>query len=232
MPSKLRKVFSQICILVMVFFNYDSLFGQDLHPTKTTVKYKKSTQSCWEVHVDPEPKTLKKAWKEFLKQNYDFRLKGIGFLANKDLLTAEEVDLPVLNANSVNFFTHIVEDDAGSAMKVFASDQQRFFSDTYSPESFRQLRRMLENFMKVYLVKYHRGKLNDTRKRVEELTDETMELEEDIADNMEEIEELTEEIEEMKELNETKKSRLEENRRKLELRKSRLENKRQQLQDL
>ena len=231
---KLIKIFwtPVICYILPILICHTS-YGQGVKPTHGTVDYEGSQIACWTVHVDPEPKTLKKAWKDYLQENYNFKLKGIGFLTNQDVLSAEEVRLATLSSNTVNFFTQIVEDDAGSEMKVFASNnQQKFFSKKHEPKSFNEIRDLLESFLKAYLPQYHQGKIDDTHKRVRELTKESSELEEEIAENSEKIEELNSEIEELQEEMESNKSRLDENRIKLEKRKKKLELRRRQLQSL
>ncbi|GJM28959.1 MAG: hypothetical protein DHS20C17_15940 [Cyclobacteriaceae bacterium] len=206
--------------------------AQQLEPAQATIKHEKSSRACWVVRVDPEPKTLKKAWKDYLERNYNFRIDGIGFLANKDLLSAEQVKLPVLSATPVYFYTHIVENSTGSEMKVFAADQHKnYYSDRHQPDKFMELRDILENFLKVYLPQYHQEIINDTQQEVAQLTKETTKLEEEIAENAEKIEALTSEIEDMKVETEDTKAKLDKAKLKLEKRKARLERRRTQLLD-
>ena len=184
------------------------------------------------VNVGPDPKTLKKAWNEFLKNNYDFKLKGIGLFANKDLMQVEEVRVAVISNEPVNFFTHVVEDGTGSEMKVFASDQQEYLSKRYMKNGFQELADMLTNFLKSYLPQYHRSKINDMELVVTELTEETKDLEDEISENLESIEELEEEIEEMKEELQSNRIKLEESKNMLEHRKAKLQRKSTALQEL
>lgn len=231
---KFTKIFlNPVLYFLLPTFIAHSAYAQGLKPTPGTVKHNGSQVACWTVHVDPEPKTLKTAWKDYLDENYNFKLKGIGFLANKDVLSAEEVKLSTLSPNTVYFFTQIVEDDAGSEMKVFASNhQQKFYSKNHKPESFNEIRDLMESFLKAYLPQYHQGRIEDTHKRVQELTKETADLEADIVKNSEKIEELNSEIEELQSEMDSNKGKLEENRIKLEKRKQKLELKRRQLQSL
>jgi hypothetical protein len=209
------------------------VYAQKLQPAKATLSYENAQPACWVVHVDPEPVTLKKAWREYLKDNYSFKLKGIGFLSNKDILSAEAVRIPVISKEPVNFYTQIVEDDTGSEMKIFAADlQQNYFSSHYQSRGFNQMENILASFLKIYLPEYHRGRINDTEQRVKELVRETRELEEEILENTEEIEELENEIEEMSAEIESNRSALVESRIKLEKRRAKLERKRSQLQDI
>ena len=74
---------------------------------------------CILVHVDPEPDILKEKWRDYLDDNYGFKLKGIGFMSDKDMLSAKEIVLEELSSRQIDFFTRIVKDENGSEMKVF-----------------------------------------------------------------------------------------------------------------
>jgi hypothetical protein len=217
--------------IVLVLYSF-KLVAQGLQPMVSTIKHDKQNIACWVINADPEPKTLKKAWNTFLKDNYRFKLKGIGLFANKDLLQAEAVRVGVISKTPVNFFTHIVEDDSGSEMKVFVSDQQQYFSSNYQESQFNELADIMKSFLKSYLPQYHQSKINDTEIRISELNQETEDLEEEIAENLESIEEMENEIVEMRKQLESNRAKLVESRIKLEKRKAKLQRKRSTLQAL
>ena len=216
----------------LVIASIDGGFGQDLQLKESSIRHDKGKRACWVVHADPEPKTLKQAWNEYLKDQYGFKLKGIGWFANKDLMEAEGVKLLIISDTPVNFFTHIVEDDTGSEMKVFASDQQDYFSQDYQSAAFEELAAIVKSFLKLYIPQYHNSKINDTELRIEELTSETEDLEQEISKNLENIEELEAEIEEMKAQMESNQNQLSQSKIKLEKRKAKLQRKTSLLQDL
>lgn len=73
-------------LLALMFLALNSIvYAQAVSPKDGKVMHNKSQRPSIFVNIDPEPKPLKKAWKSFLKDNYDFKIKGIGFLSNKDL---------------------------------------------------------------------------------------------------------------------------------------------------
>lgn len=219
-----------ICIFISAFGCI--LFGQDLQLKEGHIMLENETRACWVVHADPEPKTLKRAWNDYLKDQYGFNLKGIGWFANRDLMEAEEVELLIISNTPVNFFTHIVENDIGSEMKVLASDQQQYFSPNYQPAKFEELAAMVKNFLKLYIPQYHSSRINDTELRIEELIDETEDLEQEIAKNLTDIEKLEDEIEEIRALMKSNQNQLTNSRIKLEKRKAKLQRKTLLLQDL
>ena len=207
-------------------------FGQDLQLKEGRISLENEIRACWVVHADPEPKTLKRAWNDYLKDQYGFKLKGIGWFANRDLMEAEEVELLIISNTPVNFFTHIVENDIGSEMKVLASDQQQYFSQKYQPAKFEELAVMVKNFLKLYIPQYYNSRINDTELRIEELIDETEDLEQEISRNLTDIEKLEDEIEEMRALMKSNQNQLTKSRIKLEKRKDKLQRKTLMLQDL
>ena len=182
-----------------------------IKPFNASIDFDKAQRPSLQVNLDPEPKELKKAWKNYLKDNYDFKLKGIGFLSNKDLLSAEKVMVKQISSKVMDFYTHIIEDENGSEMKVFARHgYDIYINEENYPDEYLVIREIMESFMKEYLPKYYEEKLSDTEKRIKELIKERDDLQEEIADDAEDITKLKKEIEEKQEKLEPTKKALEE----------------------
>ena len=187
-------------------------------------------RSCWVVHLDPEPKTLKKAWNNYLDDKYGISLKGIGFLTNRDLLSAEEVVVKTIANDPLNLYTHIVEDVNGSEMKFFVELKSNVYANgTNHRYEFRAMRDILEDFLAEYLPTYYHGRVNDAEERLVELAEEREDLKKKIARDSERIEELQSEIEQRQLELESNQSRLELAESKLDARKEKLERIREQL---
>lgn len=199
-------------------------FSQDLIPVKSSIDHQDKSRACWEVHIDPEPKTVKKAWEDFLKDEYDFHIKGIGFLANKEILSAEEVVVKAISTKKLDFYTQVIEDKNGSQMKVFAAfGYDIYLDDSTHPKEFNSMRQMLEQFIKTYIPKYHGELVATTQKRLEELKDEQEDLKKDIQKDKDEIKDLEKEVEELSERLENNQSLLKETEEKLKSRSDKLE---------
>ncbi len=67
-----------------------TLSAQNVTPSNGTVKFDKESRPCLVVHVDPEPKMLKKAWKKYLKENYDLKLSS-GKLMSAERVTVNDI---------------------------------------------------------------------------------------------------------------------------------------------
>lgn len=204
-----------------------------IKPFEATINYDKSQRPCIQVNLDPEPKALKKAWRAYLKDNYDFKLKGIGFLSNKDLLSAEDITVEKISSNALDFYTRVIEDENGSEMKVFVRHgYDIYISKKNYPKEYERLYDLLNRFIKSYLPKYYRGNITDTEKRISALSEEGIDLRKHIDENFEEIEKLKNEIEEKEEEVISNKEKLELAERKLIKRKEKLERIKNQLKKL
>lgn len=211
-------------VVIVISILAANVRAQEVEPKKGTVNHNAGERPCFVINLDPEPKPLKKAWKSFLKDNYDLKIKGIGFLTNKDLLYKEDIVVEEISSKRMNFYTEIVEDEVGSEMKVFASFGYDIYIDiNETPEEFKVMEKMFTDFLKYYLPKYYEGEVKATKKKVKELTKNVSSLEKDISKNKsdienhkEEIEELTQEVAEKQSELETANVKLKERRAKLQ----------------
>ena len=200
------------------------LKAQDITPSEGIIAHNDAPRACWVVNVDPEPKTLKKAWKDYVKDDFDVSLKGIGFLANRDLLSAEEAVVRPISPDPLNFYTHIVEDVNGSEIKVFAElNPGDYANRSDHTGEFRAMRRILEDFLAEYLPTYYQSRVKDAENRMVELADEREKLKKEISRDSERISSLEEEIEQ-------RRLELQSNQDKLKLAESKLEARRQKLE--
>lgn len=223
--TKYIKYFFQISfIIAMVFAFAGNIKAQEVEPRKGTIEHNDGKRSCLVLNLDPEPKPLKKAWKSFLKDNYDFKIKGIGFLTNKDLLYKEDIVVEDISSKRMDFYTKIVEDEVGSEMKVFASfGYDIYINEKDTPEEYRILEEILKDFLKSYLPKYYESEVKATKKKIKKLTKNVSGLNKDLSKNKSEIEDLKEEIEELTEEVAEKESLLETTNVKLKERKEKLQ---------
>jgi hypothetical protein len=112
------------------------LFGQDLQLKEGRIRLENEIRACWVVRADPEPKTLKRAWNDYLKDQYGIKLKGIGWFANRDLMEAEEVELLIISNTPVNYAAQKI----ASGLKYISQwsagwDNYRGPNLSYYPES-------------------------------------------------------------------------------------------------
>jgi len=171
-------------------------FSQSISPVDGTINHNKKSRPCLEVNVDPESKTLKKAWRDYLRKNYSVKLKGIGFLSNKDLLSAEKVTIPVVSPNAMDFYTEIVENANGSQMRVFASFGYDIYVDAASmPKEYVQIRKIMDDFLQTYIPNYYQELIKDKERVVKDLNKDQSKLQRSIKKDTRSAEKMTKRLE-------------------------------------
>lgn len=201
-------------------------FSQSISPLDGTINHNEKSRPCLVVNVDPEAKTLKKAWSDYLKDNYDVKLKGIGFLSNKDLLSAEQIVIPVISPNALDFYTEIIENASGSQMKVFASFGYDIYIDASSmPKEYVQLRKIMDDFLQSYIPNYYQELIKDKEKVVKSLNKDQSKLQKSIKKDTRSVEKMTKKMESLN-------SDITKNKAELEDTESKLTNRNQQLNEL
>ncbi|MEN0051093.1 MAG: hypothetical protein AAF806_28780 [Bacteroidota bacterium] len=178
-------------------------------PVNSTIKHNKEERSCLMVRIEPEAKEVKKAWEDYLNDKYDFKLDGIGLLANRDMLKAEKVMIDDISNKAMNLYTEVVEDGDQTRMKVFAAYGYDFYIDEGTlPLEYTALRNIFEDFLKTYLPDYYEKGIEETEELIADLRNDREDLSKAIENDEERIKELEQEIKDMK-------KQLENNRRKL-----------------
>lgn len=212
--------------------------AQVVNINKDEVRYEESLYPSIEATVNPPPDEVKKAWKDYMNEQFDVGMKGFGFLSNKDVLYAEEVTLESISGNALNFFTKIVQSGDETTIDVFATEVNGPHIDPDDNETaFQTMRQMLVSFLDGFLTDYYRKQVDEKQEEVNDLADEITDLKSDVQDDQEEIEELKEEIQELEsEIEKNKREAvkkeesLEEQKENLQQKKSELETIRERLQ--
>ena len=57
--------------------------------------------------MEPATKDVRDAFQDFLKKNYDVKLKGDGLFSNKDVLYAEKVKINTISDKNLDFYAKI-----------------------------------------------------------------------------------------------------------------------------
>ena len=152
----------------------------------STVTFEKKQRPCLSVQYDASPKTVKKALDEYLKKNNDLKVKGIGFLTNKETLTAIDVNMPAISDKRMNLYLSVTDAPGDrSELKYFTSFGYDFFigPDNY-PTEFAAMKKVLNDFSIDFLIDFYGSEA--TR-----ITKEIKGLEKDISKNNKEIKQNT-----------------------------------------
>lgn len=138
------------------------------------------------VKYDAPPKTVKKAWDDFFKKNYDVKVKGISLLTNKEIITATDVIIMAISDKRMNMYASVT-DAAGerSELKYFSSFGYDFFigPDNYAAE-FAGMKKILNDFSMEFLTDYYGSEAS-------RITNDIKRLEKDISKNNKDIKQNT-----------------------------------------
>lgn len=192
---------TKLVILISALLTSASLTvsAQTFNPKQSTIEHNDAIRPCIVLNIDPEPKTLKKAWAKFLRKEYHVRLKGKGLFGNKKLIYSKEVVIEQMSSKQMDFYTQVIENEKGSEMKVFASlGYDIYLNELDYPAEFKMMNEMLVSFIKQFLPEYYKEDIVASAKRVKQLKKEIASIEENRKSNVERIEKLSQEVEEYK----------------------------------
>lgn len=226
----MKFTYSILSLLTALFF-VSSLNAQRLSVENATVNYNDEVIPAVKIIMNPAPKEVKEEFKDFMKDRYDVKMKGIGFLSNKDVLSAESVQISPISDKEMDLRAKVVERGSDTEMYVFGKlgyDINLDYNSRYRDE-YRAMKSMTVAFLNEFLPDYYQERVDETQDKLDDLQDNRNDLKEDIADNEKKISELEKEIKEMNsELSETESS-ISETEQKLRDRRSSLQTVNQEL---
>ncbi|HQW83507.1 MAG TPA: hypothetical protein PK987_03555 [Ferruginibacter sp.] len=141
------------------------------------ITYENKLRPCFNVKYDAPPVTVKKAWDKFFNKNYNVKIKGIGLLTNKDIITGTDVTIADISDKRMNLYAKITNVASGSELSYFMSFGYDFFigSVDYSKE-FAGMKKILNDFSMEFLNDYYADEASN-------LTSKIKSLEKDISKN-------------------------------------------------
>lgn len=167
---------SLIIILATIFCL--KLTAQTYKIDTTTVTFENQQRPCFRVKYDASPKTVKKAWDDYFKKTYDVKVKGIGFLTNKEVITATDITLAPVSEKRMNMYASVVDAPGDrSELSYFMSFGYDFFigPENYAAE-FTAMKKILNDFSVEFLTDYYYSEAS-------RMTNDIKSLEKDIKDN-------------------------------------------------
>jgi len=229
---ELKKIRQILALLITSTIGFTGM-AQLPQPEAAHVNYDGKKRSSIEVIVTPEPKELKKAWHDYMENDHDINMKGIGWFSNKDVLTAEEVNITKLSSNTIDFHTKIIDVEDGTQMSVFAAKGYDIYINLEDhPKEFGRMELMLRDFLGSYIPEYYSNQIDNQADEVEDLVEKRASQEEDVEDKKEEIVLLKDEISSLEESIKQTESDIQETENSLNVERERLEELRMKLASL
>ncbi len=160
--KKIKSLLLLFAVLVSL-----QLAAQTYRIDTTNITYEDKLRPCLYVSYDAYPKTVKKAWSNFLKKNYKVKTKGIGLLTDKDIVSSEDVTINSIADKRMNMYARVTDISGGSEMKYFMSFGYDFFigPDNY-PKEFEGMKKLLNDFSVKFLNEYYGDETSDILKQI------------------------------------------------------------------
>ena len=148
----------------------------------STITFENLQRPSLTVKYDATPRIVKKAWDDFFKKTYDIKVKGIGFLANKEVITATDITLLAVSDKRMNMYASVLDAPGDkSELSFFMSFGYDFFisPDKY-PTEFTAMKKILNDFSVEFLTDFYYSEAS-------RMTSEIKGLEKDIRKNNKDI---------------------------------------------
>jgi translation elongation factor EF-1beta len=168
----------QYSILSLVLVFCLQLTAQTYKIDTSTITYDNVNRPCFTVRYDASPKTVKKAWDDYFKKTYDVKVKGIGFLTNKEVITATDITLVAVSDKRMNMYASVTEAPGDrSELSYFMSFGYDFFIGPANyPTEFTAMKKILNDFSVEFLTDFYGSEAS-------RMTKEIKGLEKDISRN-------------------------------------------------
>jgi len=141
---------------------FSELYGQYLEVSDAAIVHEELERSCIKVLMEPGTKTVKDHISDWMKDKHDVRLKGFGFLANSDVLTAEEVRIPDISIKQMDFYVRVVENGDYSELCVFGSFGYNIhITPENYPAEYDEIKRLVFNFIDDFLPLWYQNQIDE-----------------------------------------------------------------------
>ena len=168
----------QFLILSLALAFCFQLTAQTYKIDTSTITFENVNRPCLTVKYDASPKTVKKAWDEYFKKTYDVKVKGIGFLTNKEVITATDISLVAVSDKRMNMYASVVDAPGDrSELSYFMNFGYDFFigPENY-PTEFAAMKKILNDFSVEFLTDFYYSEAS-------RMTSEIKSLEKNISQN-------------------------------------------------
>ena len=143
----------------------------------TNITFEAKSRPCLFSEIDPKAREVKKAFKKYMKKNYSVKVKGVGFITNKDFLKARDIMLGIVSNKRMNLYTHITQNPNNSNISVFGSFGYDIFIDSLNyKQEFGEMKNLMNRFLLEYLNDYYTLHINKTAKAIKKLNDRKFRL--------------------------------------------------------
>jgi hypothetical protein len=175
----------KLLLLLFTVIIFSKLSAQTYRIDTANISFQNKLRPCLQVNYDADPKTVKKAWSNFLKKNYKLKTKGIGLLSDKDIVSTHDVTINNISDKRMDVYAMIIDAPRGAQMKYFASFGYDFFigPDNYATE-FGEMKKLLNDFSVQFLNKYYDDEVSASLKQIKSYEKDIKRDNKDIKSNV------------------------------------------------
>lgn len=154
-------------LMLLVLFVTIKSNAQTFQIDTSSITFENKLRPCLFVKYDASAITVKKGWSSFMKKNYSIKIKGIGFLTDKDIVEAEDVVINSIADKRMNMYARVTDIPGGSELKYFMSFGYDFFigPDNYGSE-FGAMHKLLNDFSISFLNDYYADEISNILKKI------------------------------------------------------------------
>jgi len=188
-----------------------SLLSQSVYEISNVMKsYEGKDRYCLQTMVETQKKVTRKAWEDYLNDEFDVKCKG------KWELVAEEAMIPIISSNLVWMHMVVEESMTGSQLSLMLGFSENEFVDPlkYSAE-FEGMKSVFNSFVHSFLSDYYKDFAKDGKKRLKKIAKKQKSLNKDNQKLKKELEKNLTERQELNTLLETSQNNLEETQKEL-----------------
>lgn len=194
MKNYLNKIIVLLALIILVV----NLPAQNLILEQSETNFNDNVYPSFKVILEPSPDEVKDAWEDFIKDQYDVKMKGNGLFTNKEVLRAEQVKISSISAKEMDFYTRIVEKDNSTELSVFGSFGYDIpITQNEYPNEYEAMEIITKRFLQSYLPDYYNEWIEETQKHLSDLNEDREDMQKEMKKNKEEIEKLTKRNEEL-----------------------------------
>lgn len=152
----------------------------------STVNLDKRERPALKVQVEGSARAAREFWQEFLKENYNIKLRAGGVLGlggNKDVLLAKQTPVSSVSGKLLDLYTNVVAPtDSTAELQVFAAfdNGTTWLDPDKTASEFAALRTMLQSFAKAYRPYHYKQEVEAALKQVADAEKEKARLDKEI----------------------------------------------------
>lgn len=185
-------------LIVILLLSVTFVQAQVLNISNEMIIHDGKERSAVKVTIAPDAKDIKKAFKDFMDDQYNVDVEGIGFLKNKDVVYTEPTVISAISPQKVELFAKVMGNGRQSDMYVFG---QMGYNNQITPinnwQEYTAMKTLTTDFLNRLLPNYYQDIVEDQKDEVADLEDDRKDMRKKINKNKEKIAELTRENEEL-----------------------------------